>query len=94
MGVCACVSKAACVLGHWHSVKGCGASCFGGCSMCPSRHLGWRGRGFEMGNSEAPPPGSSAGNTAHPQTHGSINKDKENKERRREEDGERVIKKM
>lgn len=24
-----------------------------------------------MGNSAAPPPGSSAGNTAHPQTHGS-----------------------
>lgn len=73
VGVCA--SKAACVLGHWHSVKGCGASCFGGCSMCPSRRLGSRGRGFETGNSAALPPGSSAGNTAHPQTRGSTNKD-------------------
>lgn len=32
-----------------------------------------------MDNSATPPPGSSAGNTAHPQTRGSTNKDKENK---------------
>lgn len=47
--------------------------------MCPSRRLGWRGRGFETGNSAAPPPGSSAGNTARPRTRGSTYKDKENK---------------
>lgn len=80
VGVCA--SKAACVLGHWHSVKGCGASCFGGCSMCPSRRLGSRGRGFETGNSAALPPGSSAGNTAHPQTRGSTNKDMKSHKKR------------
>lgn len=31
-----------------------------------------------MGNFAGSPPGSSAGNTAHPQTHGSANKVKEN----------------
>lgn len=62
------------MLGHWNSVKGCGASCFGGCSTCPSCHLGWRGKGSETNNSAAPLPGSSAGNTAHPQTRGSVNK--------------------
>lgn len=71
VGAYASVSKAVYVLWHWHSEWGCGASCSGGCSTCLWRHLGWRGRGFEMGNSAAPPPGSSAGNTAHPQTHGS-----------------------
>lgn len=69
-----CVSKAACVLGHWRSVGGCGASCSGGCSTCLSPRLGWRGRGFATGNSAAPHPGSSAGNTARPRTHGSANK--------------------
>lgn len=73
MGACECVSKAACVLGHWRSVKGCGASWFAGCSTSPSRRLDWKGRGFGTGNSAARLPGSSAGNTARPQTHGSTN---------------------
>lgn len=70
MGVCECASKAACVLGHWRSVKGCGASWFAGCSTSPSHRLDWKGRGFGTGNSAARLPGSSAGNTARPQTRG------------------------
>ena len=71
VGVRVCASKASCVRGHWCLVKGRCASCFVGCSMSPSHHLGWRGRGFETGNFAVLTPGSSAGNTAHPQTHGS-----------------------
>lgn len=82
MGVCECASKAACVLGHWRSVKGCGASWFAGCSTSPSHRLDWKGRGFGTGNSAAHLPGSSAGNTARPQTRGST------KTQDREGDGE------
>lgn len=72
MDVCVCVSKAACVLERWRSVKGCGvASCFSGCSTSPSHHLGWTTKGFESNSSAAPLPGNSADNTAHPQTRGS-----------------------
>lgn len=82
MGACECASKAACVLGHWRSVKGCGASWFAGCSTSPSHRLDWKGRGFGTGNSAARLPGSSAGNTARPQTRGST------KTQDREGDGE------